>query len=81
MLLTVTWLPREPVPDLSPVRRRIMKHPRPQSGRYSKWPRGKTLVNSMSPLSQSRAQSFSGSLSAVGPREKLWDDGISLNIC
>ena len=26
--------------------------------------------------SQSRAQSFSGSLSAVGRREKLWDNGI-----
>ena len=25
---------------------------------------------------QSRAQSFSGSLSAVGRREKLWDNGI-----
>ena len=26
---------------------------------------------------QSRAQSFYGSLSAVGRREKLWDNGIS----
>ena len=29
--------------------------------------------------SQSRAQSFSGSLSAVGRREKLWDNGISIS--
>ena len=29
---------------------------------------------------QSRAQSFSGSLSAVDHREKLWDNGISSNI-
>ena len=29
---------------------------------------------------QSRAQSLSGSLSAAGRREKLWDNGISLNI-
>ena len=28
---------------------------------------------------QSRAQSFSGSLSAVGRREKLWDNGISIS--
>ena len=30
--------------------------------------------------SHSRAQSFSSSLSAVGRREKLWDNGISWNI-
>ena len=29
---------------------------------------------------KSRAQSFSGSLSAVGRREKLWDDAISSNV-
>ena len=39
-----------------------------------------TMTSLQGFLPQSRAQSFSGFLSAVGRRKKLWDNEISLNI-
>ena len=38
------------------------------------------IIYLVSSPAQTRAQRFSGSLSAVCRREKLWDHGISLNI-
>ena len=59
-----------------------------QGKQYTTWP---WLVSEMEVCTEvwyavtqtstkSRAQSFSGSLSAVGRWEKLWDDAISLNV-